>query len=155
MASKATVRWTVVAALAVVSAATLAYLFRPVPVDATTAPITRGPIAETVSDQGVARVRQSYVIAAPVAGRLERVELEVGDRATAGRTIAARLRPTSAGFLDPRARAQVEAQIAAARAAVTAAEADRDRLSTEAARTATDLARTTAPARPWRPRWRP
>ena len=86
-----------------------------------------GPIADSVADQGAARVREAYVVAAPVSGRLERVDLHVGDRVVAGATVVARIRPSSADLLDPRSRAQAQAAVAAAQAAVGAARADQDR----------------------------
>lgn len=137
-------RWALAgAALAIVSA-TLALLFapRPVPVDA--ASVSRGPIAETVADQGYARAQEAYVVSAPVSGRLERVDLHVGDRIVAGQTIVARIRPTSAELLDPRARAQAQAAVAAASAAVSAAQARQEQLSAEARRAEVDLVRTRA-----------
>ena len=64
---------------------------------------------------------EAYVVAAPVSGRLERVDLHVGDRVIAGRTVIARLRPAPPDLLDPRARAQAQAAVPAASAAVSAA----------------------------------
>jgi HlyD family secretion protein len=95
----------------------------------------------------VARVRQSYVVSAPVTGRLERLPVEVGDEVAAGRTVVARLRPTASTFLDPRARAQAEAAVAGARSALASAQAQRDRLNAEAVRAKGELARLAALAR--------
>jgi HlyD family secretion protein len=144
MAARSSVRWAVILGLALIASAGLAWLFRSVPVEVSVASVRRGEITEVVSDQGQARVRQSYTIAAPVAGRLERIGLEVGDRVIAGETVAARLRPTAPAFLDPRMRAQAEAAIAAARSALEAARADSIRVSAAAARASADLDRTTA-----------
>lgn len=144
MATKSTVRWSVVAAIAVATVGGIAYLMRPTPVVATITTVRRGFIADAVSDQGTARVRQSYTISAPVGGRVERLALEVGDRVVAGQTIAARLRPTPVAFLDARARTQAEAAVAAARAAVDAARADRERANAALARANTERDRVTA-----------
>jgi HlyD family secretion protein len=57
----------------------------PTPLDVDVAAVRRGPISDVVADQGTARVRQSYVVSAPVGGRLERLPLEVGDRVAATR----------------------------------------------------------------------
>ena len=92
-------------------------------------------------DCATARVRKAYVVSAPVAGRLERLPLEVGDPVMAGRTIAARLRPIAATPLDPRSRAQAAAAIAAARAALASAQAQQARLTADAVRTTGELAR--------------
>lgn len=82
-------------------------------------------------------------MSAPVGGRLERVSVEVGDPVTAGRTVIARIRPASAAFLDPRARGQAQAGVAAATAALAQARAERQRLSSEAVRSAGELGRLT------------
>lgn len=134
-------RWGLGGAVVAIVSATLYLLFAPRPVAVETAAIVRGPIAETVADQGYARAREAYVVSAPVAGRLERVDLHVGDRVTAGKTVVARIRPTSAELLDPRARAQAQAAIAAASAAVSAAQGRREQLSAEAERANLAVAR--------------
>ena len=134
MARKGHIRWIFVGAVAIIVVALLVFLFTPKPLAVDMAAVGRGPIAETVSDQGWARVRRAYVVSAPVTGRLERLPLEVGDAVVADRTVVARLRPAAPAFLDPRARAQ-------AVAALAGAEADRDRLAAEAARARADLGR--------------
>jgi HlyD family secretion protein len=141
MARKANVRWFVIAALAAAAAGVLIFLFMPRPLLVDVATVDRGPIAETVADQGWARVRQSYVVAAPVAGRLERLPLEVGDPVAAGRTVVARLRPVNPAFLDPRARAQAEAAVAEAKSALASAQAQRERLQAEALRASGETSR--------------
>jgi len=133
--------------LALIAASLLVWLFWPRPIDVDTARIRLGPIAETVADQGTARVRQAYVVSAPVGGQLERVALEIGDRVIANQTIVARLRPTEPEFLDPRARAQAESAVQAARAALESATAQRDRLAADAVRTRDQLRRTSGLAK--------
>jgi len=134
MRRRAHIRWLAIAAAAAAAAGLIAFLFTPRPLEVDEGVVTRGPIAETVQDQGVARARQSYVVSAPVAGRLERVPVEVGDPVVAGKTVVARLRPTASAFLDPRALAQAQAAIAAAGSAYASAQAQRDRLQAEAVR---------------------
>jgi HlyD family secretion protein len=134
-------RWALGGAAAAVVAVTLGLLLapRPVPVDAATA--RRGPISESVADQGLARVREAYVVSAPVSGRLERLDLHVGDRVEANATVVARIHPASADLLDPRARAQAEAAVKAADAAVLAAAAQHDQLVAAARKAEGDLGR--------------
>ncbi len=134
MARKLQVRGYVISGLAIAAAGLLVFLFAPRPLEVEAAAVRRGPIAEAVTDQGVARVRQAYVVSAPVAGRVERLPLEVGDRVVAGVTVVARLRSMAPSFLDPRARAQ-------ALAALASAQAQRERLNAEAVRAAGALAR--------------
>lgn len=73
-------------------------------------------------DQGFARVRELYLISAPVAGNLSRIELEPGDSVAAD-ALLAELAPLSSTPLDPRARAMAEAAVGSARAQVQQAEA--------------------------------
>ncbi|MCR5881062.1 FtsX-like permease family protein [Phenylobacterium sp. J367] len=134
-------RWGLGLAIAALVATVLALLFAPRPVEVDAASVRRGPIAETVADQGYARVREAYVVAAPVSGRLQRLDMHVGDRVTAGQTVVARLFPASADLMDPRARAQAEAQVAAAAAAVGAATAQQEQLAAEARRADSELRR--------------
>jgi HlyD family secretion protein len=147
MVRKINVRWIVLAALGLAAALLLAFLFWPHAMPVDTATVRLGPIAETVSDQGVARVRQAYVVSALIAGHLERLPLEVGDRVIAGKTVVARIRPAAAAFLDPRARAQAEASVAAAKAILASAGAQRDQLEAQRVRAAGELTRTSTLAR--------
>jgi HlyD family secretion protein len=135
-------RWLITAAAGLLVLALLAAFFAPRPLEVETAPVRGGAIEETVSDQGVARVRQPFVISAPVGGRVERILLEVGDPVVAGRTVAARLRPAAAEPLDPRSLAQAQAGVSEAEAALQAAVSDRARLAAEADRAARESERT-------------
>jgi len=117
------------------------YLLWPRPFEVDVATVRRGPISDVVADQGTARVRQSYVVSAPVGGRLERLPLEVGDRVVADKTVVACIRPIAPEFLDPRSRARAEAAVQAAQAALESAVAQRDRLDAEARRTRDQHAR--------------
>jgi HlyD family secretion protein len=93
---------------------------QPVPVDV--AAVTRGPLQVTVEDQGRTRVRDAYVVSAPIAGKLLRIGNRVGETVTAG-SLVAQLQPAEPAFLDARTRAQAEAAVRAAEAARKAAEA--------------------------------
>jgi len=107
--------------LAVALLATLAWGFWPRPVMVEVATTTRGALEVTVEEEGYTRVKDRYVISAPVAGFLRRIELDPGDALTQGQTVAL-LEPLRSEVLDPRSRARAEAQIAAAQAALKAAE---------------------------------
>lgn len=134
-------RWALVGGAAAIALAALVLLFapRPIPVDAETARV--GPIADSVADEGYARVRDAYIISAPVSGRLERIDLDVGDRVQANATVVARIRPASADLLDPRTRARAEAVVMAAQAAVAAAQAQREQIAADARQAQIELAR--------------
>ena len=88
--------------------------------------VARGPMQVTIDEEGETRVRDRFVVSAPVMGRLQRIELEPGDAVAKG-TIVARLVPVDAPLLDPRARAELAAAVDAARSALTQATAERDR----------------------------
>ena len=100
----------------------LAWGFWPRPVPIETGEVTRRPLQVTVEEEGRTRVKDRYVLHAPVAGYLRRVELEVGDRAPLGETLAT-LDPLQPSVLDPRARAEAEARVAGARASLARMEA--------------------------------
>ncbi|MCA9601941.1 MAG: efflux RND transporter periplasmic adaptor subunit [Myxococcales bacterium] len=106
--------------VAVAVAFALAWMPKRVRVDAVRA--SRGELESTVSEVGRARVKDRFVVSAPIAGRLARIELHAGDVVKKG-TVLARVLPVSAPLLDPRSRAQAEAQVAVAKAAVSQAKA--------------------------------
>ena len=91
----------------------LAWLFRPQPVTVDLATVARGPLQVSVSDDGETRVRDMFVVSAPLAGHMRRIELEAGDSVVAGETIVARIEPSDPSFLDRRSEAEVRAGIRA------------------------------------------
>ena len=114
--------------------------FRPQPVAVDVARTERGPMIVTVSDEGRTRVRNEYVVSAPVAGRLLRVEYKAGASVHAGDTLAL-IRPTEPAFLDVRTRGEARAAIESAEAALSAARAERERAEAQAAFARTELER--------------
>jgi HlyD family secretion protein len=104
-----------VIALAVVAAVVYAVLPTPVPVELGT--VTRGPLVVTVNQDGKTRVRDRYVVSAPLEGQLIRVTLRAGDRVEAGRTSLAVIEPKEPELLDVTAEAQAQAKVKAAEAA--------------------------------------
>jgi HlyD family secretion protein len=97
-------------------AAAIAYGMRPLPVEADLATVERGAIRETVDQDGKTRIRERYVVSAPLAGQLLRIELKAGDKVEAGKTILATIEPRDPDLLDVRARKQAEANVNAAEA---------------------------------------
>lgn len=89
-----------------------------------TAPVGRGPLQVTIDEDGETRVRDRFVVTAPVSGRLHRIELEPGDHVARGATVAT-LAPADAPLIDPRSRAELEAAAGAAQQAVGQARAQR------------------------------
>lgn len=117
--------------LASVLAAALVYAFRPQPVPVDLAVIARGQLTVTIDGDGQTRVREIYVVSAPVPGQVRRIERHVGDRIVANETLLATIQPVDPTFLDRRARAQAESAIKAAEAAFALAEAEQARALAE------------------------
>lgn len=100
--------------------ALVAWLLWPTPrrVDAATA--DRGPVLASFEAEGRTRVRDRYLIAAPVAASVRRLVLQPGDAVAAGQVLAV-LDPLRSAPLDARSRGEAEARLAAARARLRAA----------------------------------
>jgi HlyD family secretion protein len=119
----------------------LAVALWPKTVDVEVSAVGRGPLVVTVDEEGETRVRNRFVVSAPLSGRVLRIELEPGDRVKKG-DIVARLRPEAAPLLDARARAEARAAIDSARAAVGRARAEEQRARSTLAQAQRELART-------------
>ena len=61
---------------------------RPRPVEVDVAKVSRGTFELSVEEDGETRIRDPYLISAPLFGRLLRVELEPGDLVSQGQVIA-------------------------------------------------------------------
>jgi HlyD family secretion protein len=104
-------------------AALLLVTFRPSAVPVDLVAVTRGPLEVTLDHEGKTRVHDRYVVSAPVAGRVLRIEAEPGDAVVAGRTLLAQLAPAAPTPLDARTRVEAEARLRGADAAVAGANA--------------------------------
>jgi HlyD family secretion protein len=101
----------------------------------------RGPLTITLDEEGETRVRERFVISAPVAGRVQRVELEPGDNVVRNQTVVAVFQPADPAPLDARSRSEAEAGVKAAEAAVGRARAERDRVAAAARLAQSELGR--------------
>lgn len=106
--------------LALVIAGALAWGFWPRPLVVDAAPADRGPLTVTVEEEGKTRVTDRFQVSAPVAGYARRITLEVGDGVEQGQVLV-HLEPVRSEVLDPRSRAEAQARVASARAALQAA----------------------------------
>lgn len=106
--------------LAVMVLAAIIYGFIPRPVMVDAAPVVRDTLRVSVSQEGRTRVKDRFVVSAPVAGYLRRIDLKVGDKVSKS-TELAQLEPVPSEVLDPRSRAQAKARVAAAEASLEAA----------------------------------
>jgi len=135
--------WTFRIAAGVLGLALFAGAFvvlRPQPVDVEVASVIRGPLSQTVLDDGRARVRERYTVSAPVAGTLARIDLHEGDGVEPG-AVLARLLPPASPLLDPESRKAAEQRLAStidgsrqAAATVARAQASADQAKADLAR---------------------
>jgi HlyD family secretion protein len=107
----------------VMIAAAVAWAFIPKPVPVDVAEIDFGPLRVTVDEDGKTRIREKYVVSAPLAGRLQRIQLDPGDPVKAEETVIALIAPTDPSLLDVRALTEAEARVNAAEAGVNRADA--------------------------------
>ena len=112
----------------------LLYSFLPKPVLVDLSPVTRGPLKVTVDEDGRTRIRDRYVVSAPLSGKLGRIRLKPGAKVKSGDVLTT-IEPSDPALLDPRAVAQAEARVKGARSAV-----ERASSALEAARLALDHA---------------
>lgn len=83
---------------------------RPQPAPVEIARVVSGPLRATVSEEGKTRIKQRYVVAAPVSGQLRRIAFKPGAAVEAGVTVVAVIDPLPASPLDERNRALAEAR---------------------------------------------
>jgi HlyD family secretion protein len=124
---------TVLAAL-LVGMIALAFIPKPHVVEA--GAVVRGPLVVTADGDGKTRIKDRFVISAPVGGQMPRLELHPGDGVKLGGALT-EIAPIEPPLLDARTRAQAEAQARTARAAIAQAGA-----RVTLAQTAVDQART-------------
>jgi HlyD family secretion protein len=130
-------------------AATVALLLwafapRPLPVETATATVAR--FERSIDEDARTRVRDRYVISAPLAGQVSRISLREGD-AVAPDTVVATLTPALSPMLDARSEAQLAARVETADAAVARAKARIARARTSLAQARDSLRRSEALAR--------
>ncbi|MEW8319145.1 MAG: HlyD family efflux transporter periplasmic adaptor subunit [Candidatus Thiodiazotropha sp.] len=98
-----------------------AFIPKPIPVDLLT--LEPGKMTVTVDEEGETRVRDVFVLSAPISGRALRIDAEVGDQVFAAQTKIAEIEPTDSSLLDPRSEAQARADIRTAEANLVLGEA--------------------------------
>jgi len=135
------IAWIAAGAAATATAAWLAFRPRPVPVEVAAA--DRGDLRVAVEGIGKTRVRDRFEVAAPAGGQLERIALRPGDPVASGAVVARILGPEPAP-LDPRARRELEARLAAARAAEVRARAAVEQARIASGQASRDLERALA-----------
>ncbi|HEY5914795.1 MAG TPA: efflux RND transporter periplasmic adaptor subunit [Verrucomicrobiae bacterium] len=81
---------------------------KPVPVEVARAEV--GTLRATVNEEGKTRIKQRYVVSAPVTGQLRRIPFKAGAEVMAGQTVVAVIDPVAPTLLDLRTRAAAEAR---------------------------------------------
>lgn len=94
----------------------IGYGLRPRPIEVELDKATQGPLTVHVVEEGKTRVRNRYIVSAPVAGQMRRVSLRAGDEVKANETVITVIEPLISPLLDPRAKAQAEARVQVASA---------------------------------------
>ena len=107
--------------LTVVIVAALGYGFWPQPLWVEAATVAHQPLRVTIEAEGKTRLIDRYVLSAPVAGYLHRIDWKIGDGIRQGQPLAM-IDPLPSEVLDPRRRAQAEARVAANEASLQAAQ---------------------------------
>ena len=142
--------------LAGLGALTLVVLaVRPAPIPVDLGQVERGDLQVTVDAEGKTRVQDRFVVAAPVTGRLERIDLDEGDTVDQGRIVAridplpldtqvresqARLRELQAEMIGVETQRPKQAALIQAEARIRAAEAERRATEAEVERVEAALA---------------
>jgi HlyD family secretion protein len=108
-------------------AALAAWALRPQPVAVETAVVARGAFELSVTDDGRTRVRDRYIVSAPLAGRVERIALRAGDPVEREAAIAW-LSPATPALLDARTSRELQERFGAAEAQEKRARAEQARI---------------------------
>jgi HlyD family secretion protein len=125
--------------LAAAAGAVSALRPQPVPVDLTRA--VRGALSVVIEEDGTTRVKDRFVVSAPVAGSLSRLTLEPGDPVKEGDALA-EIAPAQSPLLDERTRAEAQARLGAALSALGQAEAQVSRARVQKDLAVQELGRT-------------
>jgi len=104
------------------AAALLAWAFAPRPVEVETATVTRGHFETTIDEDGKTRLRDRYVVSAPLAGVLTRIALREGDAVDANAVVAT-LQPVLSPMVDARTLREQQVRVEIAEAQVQRANA--------------------------------
>ncbi len=119
--------WGSVAVLAVL----LLYAFWPRPTMVDLGMVQTTHLVVSIDEEAKTRVRNSYIVSAPVAGRLLRVEVEPGDMVEGSKSLVARMLPINPAALDARSKEQARANVSSAGAALRVAQAELKRANAD------------------------
>jgi HlyD family secretion protein len=109
--------WVLIGAGMALMLALFAWAFAPRPVEVEVATASQGAFETTVDEDGKTRLRDRYVVSAPLAGELTRVDLREGDTVAAGDVVAVML-PALSPMLDERSLREQQVRVRTAEAQV-------------------------------------
>ena len=107
--------WIVLAAASLATAALLAWAFAPRPLQVEVASVTEGPFETSIEEDGKTRLRDRYVVSAPLSGSIGRIALREGDAVEAGALLAS-IAPVLPAMLDERTRREQQLRVEIAQA---------------------------------------
>ena len=131
---------------AVAAVAAIAWAFAPRPIEVEVANVTQGHFESAIEEDGKTRLRDRFVVAAPLTGVLSRVTLREGDAVEAGAVVAT-LQPVLPPLQDQRTLRELRARLAAARALADRAQAQKGAAEIDLARARNELKRSEELAR--------
>jgi HlyD family secretion protein len=117
--------WAMAGGGAAVALGLVVWAFAPRPLEVEVATVTQAAFKATIDEDGKTRVRERYVVAAPLAGQLLRMQLREGDRVEAG-AVVAQIVPVLSPMLDDRTQRDLQARLGIALAQVQRARARAD-----------------------------
>jgi len=100
----------------------MAWAFSPRPVEVEVAQVTRGHFEATIDEDGKTRLRDRYLVSAPLAGIVSRISLREGDTVQAGDPVAT-LSPVLSPMMDERTLRAQQVRVDIAQASVQRADA--------------------------------
>jgi len=133
-------QWIYLGAGAAAVIAVFAWAFQPQPIPVEAAEVRQGRFEQTIDEDGKTRVRERYVVSAPLAGRLARIRLKAGDAVRAGAPLAV-LSPSAPAMIDARTARELAERIGAAEANLEQARAKVARAEAAVEQTQIDVAR--------------
>ncbi len=125
--------WIIILAVGVIAALSVALRPKVLPVES--ARVTRGSLEQTIDAEGKTRVHDRFIIAAPVTGRMARINLHRGDKVERMSVITT-INPLPLNPLDPRQYAEANARVSSAQSVQREAQAmvERTRVECDQAR---------------------
>ena len=120
--------------------ALLVWAFRPAPIDVETVRVQTGRFERSVEDDGWTRVRDRFIVSAPLAGHLARIQLREGDAVQRNEVIAV-IRPAAPALLDERTLLEQRERVATLQAQAQAAQVAISRARVALAQAQTDVGR--------------